>query len=588
MVWSGVDSAPQSETMRKTTILLLALLLPLVIALVARMAVSRDADGVTIYVVPAITDDKILPTTSISREYASSQISVVAAPGEFEPASFVVRANQDIRGLAAAATDLDGDNASIPSSCIDIKLVKCWWQAKPAETWPWIRDGAPVTGPGSDRVLVPELLVNDPGFIITDDRQHNYIKQIDGSYRCISEDLIMKERENPLASEMSVRDSPTLLPVDVSAKTNQQFWVTIEVPTESAPGLYLGTINLSTPSGLSEVISVELEVLPFGLQPSTLEHAVFASMTLVDDSEATIGLAKSEQQVKAELRDMYEHGVTVPYVTESDEDSLRHVLQWMRETGFTGNTLYYHGLHSLMDVTDSDPGRLQTLKSEVQRVVDVAAGYGFSDVLIYGVDEATANDRLLEIPNYQTVHDAGAKVFIGSHTGTYETVGNVVDLVVWPGEPDPIEAAKWHSIGHEILCYSNPQSGVEAPGTYRRNFGLLLWQKDYDGGGSFAYQWVEAGNIWSDFSGSQYRSEVFAYPTMDGVVDTIGWEGWREGADDMRYLSTLLKTIADAQAANKDTSEAEDWLDDLKVSNLATRELDAIRSEMIGHILSLS
>ncbi|MCP4607472.1 MAG: hypothetical protein GY845_01975, partial [Planctomycetes bacterium] len=49
----------------------------------------------TIYVVPTITDDKILPTSSISSGYISNQISIAASPSEFEPASFVVRANQN-------------------------------------------------------------------------------------------------------------------------------------------------------------------------------------------------------------------------------------------------------------------------------------------------------------------------------------------------------------------------------------------------------------------------------------------------------------------------------------------------------------
>jgi len=564
------------------------LLLPLAVGLVARMAMTADRDGITVYVVPAMTDEKILPTTSISPDYVSSQISIVASPGEYEPASFVVRANEKISALTAAATDLSGATGSIPSSYIDIKLVKCWWQAKPDASKPWMRANAPVTGPGAPRELMPELLVNDPTFIVADQNQQNYIKQTDGSYRLISQDVITSVDENPKVSEMPVKDSPTLLPVDIPAGTNQQFWVTFKAPSGSLAGVYRGTINLTTPSGKVGAVAVELEVLPISLQPSMQEHAMFTFMYLVADSYATIGSSKSETQIKAELKDMYEHGVTTPCITEYDEADLRLILQWMREAGFTTNTLYYYGLYSLMDVTNSDPVRLQKLKSEVQRVVGVAAEYGFTEVYIYGVDEAPASERYLERPNYETVHSAGAKVFISSYTGTYEAVGDLVDLIVWPYEPLTDEAAKWHSVGHKILCYANPQSGVEAPESYRRNFGLLLWQRDYEGGASFAYQWVEGGNLWSDFSGSYYRSEVFAYPTMNGVVDTIEWEGWREGVDDVRYLTTLLKTIEEAKAVGKDTSLAERWLAELKASDLATKDLGAVRSDMIGYILSFS
>jgi len=38
------------------------------------------------------------------------------------------------------------------------------------------------------------------------------------------------------------------------------------------------------------------------------------------------------------------------------------------------------------------------------------------------------------------------------------------------------------------------------------------------------------------------------------------------GVDDARYLTTLLKAIANAKAAGKDTSAAETWLAGLKSS----------------------
>lgn len=42
-----------------------------------------------------------------------------------------------------------------------------------------------------------------------------------------------------------------------------------------------------------------------------------------------------------------------------------------------------------------------------------------------------------------------------------------------------------------------------------------------------------------------------AYPTSDGVVGTLQWEGCREGADDLRYLATLLATIEAAKERSR-------------------------------------
>ena len=63
-----------------------------------------------------------------------------------------------------------------------------------------------------------------------------------------------------------------------------------------------------------------------------------------------------------------------------------------------------------------------------------------------------------------------------------------------------------------------------------------MWNAGYDGAMNFAYQHAYGPSIWNDFdsASTHYRDHVFAYPTTDGVIDTIEWEGWREGVDDTR------------------------------------------------------
>ena len=118
-------------------------------------------------------------------------------------------------------------------------------------------------------------------------------------------------------------------------------------------------------------------------------------------------------------------------------------------------------------------------------------------------------------------------------------MGDLQDLLVCYGDLNPEASAAWHSQGHKIFSYANPQSGLEEPETYRRNFGLALAANGYDGGMTYIYY-----NGWNDFSGDRYRQHNFIYPTMDGCIDTVQWEGYREGIDDLRYLGTLQAAIA--------------------------------------------
>jgi hypothetical protein len=58
-----------------------------------------------------------------------SKLSVTAAQGEYEPASFVIHAVKGAKALTVAASDLKQGKNVIPASNIDIKAVKCWYQA---------------------------------------------------------------------------------------------------------------------------------------------------------------------------------------------------------------------------------------------------------------------------------------------------------------------------------------------------------------------------------------------------------------------------------------------------------------------------
>ena len=87
----------------------------------AQPTYAAEDPPITIYVVPPITDEKTLPTTSIPDGYISNEVSIVASPGEYEPASFVIKALDDINALEVVATELEGESSSIPSNDIDIR-----------------------------------------------------------------------------------------------------------------------------------------------------------------------------------------------------------------------------------------------------------------------------------------------------------------------------------------------------------------------------------------------------------------------------------------------------------------------------------
>ncbi|MGE5498547.1 MAG: T9SS type A sorting domain-containing protein, partial [Syntrophothermus sp.] len=186
-------------------------------------------------------------------------------------------------------------------------------------------------------------------------------------------------------------------------------------------------------------------------------------------------------------------------------------------------------------------------------------------------------------PAWNAVHEAGAKVFVAGYTSYFNVMGDLLDVANILGTLRPDQADQYHSKGHQIFSYSNPQVGQENPELYRRNYGLSLWKAGYDGAMNYAYQ-KYYNSEWNDFDNKSYREETFSYLTSNGIIKTIGWEGFREAVDDVRYLSTLLNKIDQLKAKGVNVASAESFVKSID----PTQELDGIRSQIIDQILSLN
>ena len=124
---------------------------------------SVFTQNIKIYVTPPITETKIIPTSVISPAYLSNTIFINASPGEYEPASFTIKTLDGIPDLVIEPTSLIGADGNIPAENIDIKVVKCWWQASASTI---NTDG---------RFLIPELLLNDNSLVYIDST-YNYLR----------------------------------------------------------------------------------------------------------------------------------------------------------------------------------------------------------------------------------------------------------------------------------------------------------------------------------------------------------------------------------------------------------------------------
>ena len=231
---------------------------------------------------------------------------------------------------------------------------------------------------------------------------------------------------------------------------------------------------------------------------------------------------------------------------------------------------------------------LSAYQSSLQQYVQAGQQCGFQHVVNFGIDETTPAMLVQEFLVFDAVHAAGAQNYITQFNtnNPFSIYGlpNRIDFINFP-RLSTTDAANWHSVGAKVLNYANPHPYCEDPRPYRVNYGWSLAKNNYDGYFEYAYQACYAstdqnGLIWNDFivPVGEHRAQCLAYPTTNGVVDTVQYEGMRETINDMRYLATLQKAITNHPGPTADAAQI--WINSVDPNG----DLDAARLQMASWI----
>jgi PKD repeat protein len=471
---------------------------------------------------------RVLPFNYNIAAAPANSLSLTACRNEFEPASFIISSQEDLSGITITVPTLyntQGD--SIPASAITARTVKVWYQANVGDIW--------YATPG--KYLVPELLLNDDSLVTVDYvNQTNYLKvTISGVQQYI--DISSPSAAVPATARIT--DASTLQPFSTAANENKQIWLTVHVPSRTPAGDYHGDITIAAPSEIPVLMNFTVTVLPFDLAPAPLEYGIYYRGRIPDTAQTGINSEyKTTTQYLLELRNMRDHGVAYPTLfQEAHSVYFETALQLRNQSGLPTDHIYIaNAIHAS---TNNNSAYLSRLAADLKNEQTVVKKYGFNTVNVYAVDETRGATLTAERPSMTAIRNAGSGIFISGYTDLVDYVGDLVSVAIIPHALNTTLAARWHGYGNKIFSYANPQAGVEDAGMYRKNYGYVLWNSGYDGEMTYAYQ-HSFGDIWNDYDYPNNRDHLFTYPTSNGVIDTIEWEGFREAVDDTRYLATLF------------------------------------------------
>jgi hypothetical protein len=443
-------------------------------------------------------------TTLPKEGQEAGTIEIFASLGEYEPATFSVRATgKAIEGVkAAVAGDLKNkDGAVIPSKNVDIRVVELWKRQ--------IRT-----------------------------RQHMFMER-----------YLHKQTA-----------------VDIPRHTTRRFWLTVHVPADATGGMYHSKILITSGKTTLKALNLKVEVLPFKLTSSegmgyfmylpywgipkglrTQEYAkkIFVDMRKHGMTTATLYLfpwGKVDGKRQFTFEAPGEHG----------QFAFGPTMDALRDTG-----LLAPGIPAIwlgVDIVGPESWK---------KVLDEGKKRNWPELVFYlqdepGDAERNANARRLfamldrfkkQNPQYSSIRSTTA---IGSKG--IEALGHLYDIWIAGAGIDEKTRQKAKQMGKLLWSYDCGMGQVDAE-TTRYYFGLWCWKTGLKGCSFWAYSdWANPAGIldWDYIEKHLENMELpysFVYPLAAGPVPSVGWEAIREGIDDHKYISTLTKMIEKAKAA---------------------------------------
>jgi hypothetical protein len=549
---------------------------------------ATSSEIITTYPLPGngtvINETRYFPFNNTNIPTAGSNISHSLTPGEFGQVSFIIKPNAATTGINITLSALTDGVNTIPKANISGRTVKVWYQA--AET--------DIRYTTTGYYLAPELLLKDDAVVNVNYTYQNQTLRVsfpNGTTKYVDISNVTATQFDETGQAYSnATASGDIQPLSLAAGENKQIMVTTYVPTGTPTGNYTGTITISSPTTPDVTIDYLVRVLPFTLPSSSLDYGLYYNGILYPTLSyyRMDSLVKNANQIALEYQNMKDHGIEYTVISQTDAAMLDARLLIMNQSGMPKDKFYiYSGVPST-DAASAYIGSTYdtaTIAAKVANWKNHTGHYGYTDTYFGAIDEGDAATLASQRDQFGFVHDAGGKLFTASYetTDLYTQTGDLLDVGI-QNTINSTQAPLWHAYGNKIFLYCNPQSGVENPEVYRQNFGLALWVSGYDGTMEYSYQegmnLDEGYSVWNDFDdlsvGTKWRDHMFAYPTGNGVVDTIQWEGWREGVDDTRYADYLTSITGN----RTNTTEI------INADLASGVDMSVIRNHLIDHILA--
>ena len=421
----------------------------------------------------------------------------------------------------------------------------------------WYKDGNAKKSihHGRGRILVDELLVNDPEIINVDKhKKNNSIRfEIAGKKKYLSEETLEKfpqgkdGRIRMNADQYYIADSQVLLSRDLKAGEKKKLLMTFKVDDSAAPENKHLQLNITSTSSDAQ-LPITLTIKPYKIVRPALEYSVFYR-GLLDTLGNTVS---SERKTASQLSHEFKHIASASYVNPVIYQAVRPGRDFStymdyRQQYLPSNEKFYFTDSKIIKLVKS--GNIGALDKSLRKIKKVLGDLP----AVFMIDDEPRGDQVTtRMEMHEVFGRYGFEVFVTGRVEDFSLKILAKTTYVLAYDLNKGAIAKIREDEGTVFSYANPQVGVIDPASIRFNYGLNLLKNNFDGAMLYAYQ-DSRGSVWSDFDG-RYRDHMFSYPTSDGILNTVSWIAFHQGIMDAGYYQALQNSadqLASSQCVNE-------------------------------------
>ena len=226
-------------------------------------------------------------------------------------------------------------------------------------------------------------------------------------------------------------------------------WVTVNVPKETAPGLYTGEIAVGAAGAPPARVPVKLTVVDWTL-PNPHEYVSWIDFVQAPDTSAveyklTLWTPQHWQMIERSLKLLGQLGnktLYIPLIAHTNTGNEESMVRWIDRGG--GKYDYdFTTVDKYLDLAEKHMGKPQVVILQVWELYNLPASDARTDEEVRATVKGPRGQAITQARQAMNIVEKGGKIGLGPMVTVVKSPGGKPELVTLPPYTDPASKALW-------------------------------------------------------------------------------------------------------------------------------------------------